>query len=80
MPMDIHPELALNINAPEVISSMGIITLRCKCPNKNILLGQMGMPLECPSCKKVWLVSAKMTVEVREVRIDLPKQLTSIGN
>jgi hypothetical protein len=73
----IHPDFILNVNSPQLISSINIVTIRCPCEKKEILMGQMGLPIPCPSCKRSWFVSAKSQIKVQEVLIDLTQQQVS---
>ena len=73
----------MNISAPaiptigqaELVASIGIITVKCPC--KQIIMGQMGLPLPCTSCKRVWFVSAKMNITCQEILADVSKDLAN---
>ena len=73
--MDIKTDLILK-TGPKPIASMAIITMKCCCDKEEILMGQMGVPIECTSCKKVWFVTAKISVEIKE----LLGSLAGVGN
>jgi hypothetical protein len=62
-----------------LVSTMAIVTLKCVCEKQQILMGQMGLPLECSNCKKVWFVTAVMKVEVKEVLADLNKLASAMS-
>lgn len=57
------------IGTAQIIATVAVITLRCVC--KNIIMGQMGIPLPCTQCKKVWFVSATSQIKVQEVLSDI---------
>ena len=73
----IHPDLVLHLDTAQIISTINIVVLRCICAKKEILTGQMGLPIPCPSCNKSWFVSATAQIKVQEVLIDLTKQLSN---
>ena len=73
---DFRPNLALNINSAQLIAAVNIVTIRCSCIKKEILMGQMGIPISCPACKKVWFVSATSQIKIQEVIADLTKEAT----
>ena len=72
--------VSLTISAPAIptigqaslIASVAIVTIRCPC--KTIIMGQMGLPLVCQSCKRTWFVSASMKITVSEVLTDLTNE------
>jgi hypothetical protein len=67
-----HPFGIPIIGTAQIISAINIVTLQCIC--KNILMGQMGIPIPCPSCNKVWFVSATAQIKVQEVLVDISKE------
>ena len=64
-----NPLQVPTIGTAAVKSSICIVTLICVC--KNILMGQMGLPLPCTACNKVWFVSATAKIAVQEVLADV---------
>ena len=57
------------LNTAQLLGSINVITLKCPC--KQILMGQMGQPIVCTACKKVWYVEATAKIKVSEVLADL---------
>jgi hypothetical protein len=74
--------MTLNISSPaiptigqaELISSMAVAVVKCPC--KTIIMGQMGLPIVCASCKRVWFISASLKIQVQEVLQDLSKEFS----
>ena len=66
------------INTAEVVASISVVTIKCPCIKHTIIMGQMGQPLVCIFCKRVWWVSAKAQVTIQEVLGDLTKQESSM--
>jgi hypothetical protein len=64
------------IGTAKIISAINIVTLECAC--KNILMGQMGIPIPCPSCNKVWFVSATAQIKVQEILADLEEKQSNL--
>lgn len=79
MSLAVRPDLILK-TGPKPIASMAIITMKCCCDKGDILMGQMGTQIPCPSCKKVWFVTAEMTIKVIEIRDDIIKELIASNN
>jgi hypothetical protein len=61
------------VGTAKIISAINIVTLSCVC--KNILMGQMGIPMPCQFCNKVWFVSATAQIKVQEILADLSKDM-----
>ncbi len=73
MPTILKADGIRNVGTAEIISAIAIIAIRCVCAKREVIVGQMGMNLVCPTCKKMWFASATSKIEVREVLIDLNK-------
>ena len=71
--MAIQADFVTSIGTAQLISSISIVTIKCVCDKKEILMGQMGIPIACPSCNKVWFVSAKSNIKIQEILADLSK-------
>jgi hypothetical protein len=72
--MNIKPDSPFPIvGTAKIIAGINIVTLSCVC--KNILMGQMGIPILCPACNKVWFVSATSQIKIQEVLADLSKDM-----
>ena len=56
------------IGSATIIDAINIVTISCVC--KKILMGQMGIPIPCQSCNKVWFVSATAQIKIQEILID----------
>jgi hypothetical protein len=65
--MDIKQDFVPSINTAQVINTIAVVTIRCPCVKKEIIMGQMGIPLICNSCKRVWFVSATSKIRIQEV-------------
>ena len=60
------------IGQPQILNMSAIVLLQCNCEAKTLLMGPVGaIPLGCPSCKKVWLVQAEVSLQVQQV---VPKE------
>ena len=73
MPLDVISPAVPTVGTAKLVSSVAIVVLKCTCVEQMIITGQMGLPLECPFCKKVWFVQAKMQINVMEVLADINK-------
>ena len=71
---NLKSELIPSIGTAQLIGSINIVTIRCSCVKKEILMGQMGIPIVCHSCKKAWFVSATSQIKIQEMLIDLNKE------
>lgn len=72
--MAIQPNSIQLINVAQLIGSVNIVTIKCACVNKEILMGQMGQPIVCYSCKRTWYVSARSEIKIQEVLGDAVKE------
>ena len=76
MPMQLSAPAIPTIGQAELVATIAIVTLKCPC--KTIVMGQMGVPLICTSCKRVWFVSAKSQIQIQEVLGDLTQKESSL--
>ena len=79
MGLDVFSPAVDIIGTAKLVASIAIVTLKCVCPQHQVLMGQMGLPIECPTCKKIWFVSATMKINVAEVHADLNKLAAAIS-
>jgi hypothetical protein len=55
------------IGQAELVATVGVVTIKCPCTKNTIIMGQMGVPLVCANCKRVWFVSSKSQITIQEV-------------
>lgn len=67
------PNSPFNVNVPligqpTIVSAVCVVLLQCNCENKTLLHGPVGnMPMQCPSCHKVWAVDAHVQMNVAQI-------------
>ena len=69
MSFEISKPAIPTIGQAELVATIAIVTVKCPC--KHIIMGQMGSPLVCTSCKRTWFVAANMKITVQEILADI---------
>jgi hypothetical protein len=64
----------VTIGYAQIVDTVSIVTIRCSCVEKKIIMGQMGVPLVCSFCKKTWFVTATAKIKIQEVIVYLNKE------
>ena len=66
-----------SVGTAEILGVISIVTIRCSCVKKEIIMAQIGLAAQCPSCKKIWNVTANIKMKIEEISIlDIEKSVT----
>lgn len=71
----IKSDFIQSIGTAQIIATINIVTIKCSCIKKEVIMGQMGIPMKCPSCNKVWFVSATAKIKIQEILLDSSREL-----